>query len=344
MDGFIASGNKQQKYNTYEIMPAVPLFCWCHTISGLKTSASVKTSSPLIDHLLMLWPLTCHFIPDRWHSPNCPQYHFRSSFWGFCLSTCRYCVLCPQKSLTSLLLRVLSLLCWLSIFPLLFSHLLTPSSLITFVSQCIFSFFLHHSHPSHCCIMALERNLQCFPIIHFCPQDSLGSFKKNKSGRREGWAAVISSTGSALASFFFPHYNIFIILVWLIQTTCVNIIFIAHLANPISPRDDPCLGFPSHFSMVKLHMFQLAPSLLCLLHPPRGTITRKQCPSASALGQNKLHFHLCWNAEWGTCRAPTAASLLLLPPASCSASIQLGWLCHGHCSWQLRHTGTCSHV
>lgn len=93
MDGFIASGNKQQKYNLYEIMPAIYLFLWCHTISGLKTSASANPFSPLIDHLLMLWPLTCRFIPDRWHSPNCPQYHSRSSFWGFCLSTCRYCLL-----------------------------------------------------------------------------------------------------------------------------------------------------------------------------------------------------------------------------------------------------------
>lgn len=84
------------------------------------------------------------------------------------------------------------------------SALFTPSSL-PHLSHLflIYSFFLHRSHPSHCCIMALERNLQCFPIIHVCPQDSLGSFKKKKTGRREGRAAVISSIGSALASFFF---------------------------------------------------------------------------------------------------------------------------------------------
>lgn len=236
---------------------------------------------------------------------------------------------------------LLSLLCWLSTFPLLFSHLLHS---LTFVSQCIFSFFLHHSHPSHCCITALERNLQCFPIIHFCPQDSLGPFK-NKLIREE---RRVSSCNlhhqECIGLIFFPHCNIFIILVWLIQTTRVNIIFLAHLANPISPQDDPCLGFPSHFSTVELHMFQLAPSLFCPLRPPRGTITRKQCPPAPALGQNKLHFHVCWNAEWGKCRAPAAASLPLLPPASCSASTQLGWLCPGHCSWQLRHTDTRSHV
>lgn len=225
------------------------------------------------------------------------------------------------------------------------SALFTPSSL-PHLSHLflIYSFFLHRSHPSHCCIMALERNLQCFPIIHVCPQDSLGSFKK-KNNREERRASSCNLLyWDCIGLIFF-----FLIIIFLLSLSDsykphINIIFIAHLANPIGPQDDPCLGFPSHFSMVKLHTFQLAPSLFCLLHPPRGTITRKQCPSASALGQNKLHFYLCWKAEWGTRGAPTAASLLLLPPASCSASTQPGWLCHGHCSWQLRHTDTCSHV
>lgn len=35
MGGFIASGNKQQKYNIYEIKPAIPLFLWCHFFHNL---------------------------------------------------------------------------------------------------------------------------------------------------------------------------------------------------------------------------------------------------------------------------------------------------------------------
>lgn len=184
---------KSQKYWLYGIMPA-PLFLSLVSLLSQslasEASASIKTSPLPVNHVLMVFDLPAH---PRQMGGTTALGTAPTQFLGFLPFV--FQTLCSPVTEISDFTAVsvpLSILHWLSTFPLLFSHLLHSSSFITSVPLYISTLLLfYHSHPCCCCTVALERKRQRSPLPHSSPRDLPHSANKNKSGRRERWAAEL---------------------------------------------------------------------------------------------------------------------------------------------------------